>query len=678
MRPRARRGIALLGILVVLTLPQAGSARTKWEPIDPADQSLSGPTVDPEAGAEVLLWRIDVEDAITGPTVHSSVTHFLRTKVFNQQGTEAASKAEIVFDKGTVVFDVAARTVRPDGSVVEVPASERFERTVVKAGGKKRKAITFAFPSVTPGSILDCRWTERQYDYDIEAVTLMLQRNLPVRTRELRVKPLPLGSTEWKFKMRCFGMAPPAFAEDKSGFQRALLAPIEALHDEPFMPPEFQATPWVTLYYTRGDDPKLDDLWKDFASDRMNALANRIRADRPVKEAADRILAGATGEQERMDRLAEWCRRSIDNWNDDRLGAPPHDLDKLPKNKTPSETLSRKGGRGDDLVYLFIALCRAAGLDARIALTGDRSDVFFDSRLGVKGFLTNPIAVVRVGDRLHYYDPGVRWIHGEGLSWWEDGQEALILDPEHAEFVQIPMAPPDSARTLRSARLRVAADGSLDGEVRLEFHGGAAESERERMDDLTPAERVERLRTELLPSLAELVVTEATFDDLEETERPLVASCTVHAPRFASRVGSRLLVPIAFFQAGRPALFPLEKRRHAIYFHRPWATDDTVSVTLPEGFDLEAAPDLTPLSAKGVGAYRAACLAAIDRKSVLYQRSFRFGDGDAIYFPASQYPALKRVFDGIHERDQVTVSLKRAESPGAGTATSDGRAAESP
>ncbi|HSQ60425.1 MAG TPA: DUF3857 domain-containing protein [Acidobacteriota bacterium] len=664
---RLPRGIVVALFSASLLAPAAtATAGAKWEKVDPADAALTAPTVDPESGAEVLLWRISVEDAVTGPSVYSSVTHFLRVKVFDERGAASAGNAEILYDKGTVILDFAARTVRTDGSMVEVPRTDRFERTVVKAGGVKRKALAFAFPSVTPGAILEYRWSERRYDYDIEAVSLVLQRDLPVRLRELRVKPLPLGMTEWNFKMRCFGMPPPAFALDRDGFQRALLPPIRGLQTEPHMPPEYQTVPWATFYYTRTDDQKLDELWKEFARDQFAALSNRLKVDDAVKRTAAEITAGIAGDADRLNRLADWCRGSIENWNDDRLGAPVRDLEAMPRNKTPAETLSRKGGRANDLVYLFVALGRASGLDVRVALTGDRSEFFFDSRMGLKGFLDNPIAVARIGERLHFYDPGIRWLRGEGLAWWEDGQEALIVDRERAEFVPVPMTPPDSTRYVRVAHLRLADDGTLDGEVRLEFHGAAAAAEREYLDDLTPEERLERIRKRYLPQVAELVTSNAAFEHLEDTGRPLVAACAVRVPRYATVIGSRFLAPVAFFQSDHQATFPSDERRHPIYFHFPWSDEDTVSLALPEGFEVEGAPDLEPLVVKGVGAYRSSIVVAMDGRTARFHRSFRFGDGDAIYFPQSQYAGLKKVFDGVHERDRITVSLKRAAATAGG------------
>ncbi len=657
--PRATALMALTVCLVSSTVAHAGS---KWRPVDAHELALTRPSVDPDAGAEVLLWRITVEDAITGPNVLSDVTHFLRVKVFDQRGVEAVGNPDIVYDKGTSIVDFAARTVRPDGSMVEVTKADRFERTIVKADGIKRKALSFAFPALAPGVVLEYHWTERRYDEDIDGVQLILQRDLPVCVRELRIKPLQIDLPYLNFKVRYFGMQPPTFSPEKDGFQRALLPPIRGTRTEPYMPPELQSVPWAVLYYGRDEDPEPKKLWEEFASERWHRMSERIKVDNTVRRAAEEIVVGASTDEERLDRIAAWCRASIERWDDDIVGAPARDLEKMPKNRTPSQTLKRKGGRANDLVYLFIALCRSLGLDASIALTANRSYIFFNSKLRMQWPLTNPIAVVRLGERRRFYDPGVRWIHGDGLAWWEDGQEAFVLGKDQGAFIQVPMAPPDSTHTIRSCRGVLRDDGTFEGDVRIAFCSLAGATEREWLDDLTPDERLERIRTTHLPSLPGLVMSHPEIDALEDTSHPLVVRCSVRIPNYGATVGSRLIVPVAFFNQGRGAVFPSDDRTNPVYFHRGWCETDSVWIDLPDGFDVEAAPVVQPLEARGVGSYRANALVSMDGRSVRLLQSFRFGDGDAIYFPTSEYPTLKRFFDGVGERVRATLSLKHAQT----------------
>jgi hypothetical protein len=44
-------------------------------------------------------------------------------------------------------------------------------------------------------------------------------------------------------------------------------------------------------------------------------------------------------------------------------------------------------------------------------------------------------------------------------------------------------------------------------------------------------------------------------------------------------------------------------------------------------------------------------------------RDLTFGKEDLIVFGKTAYPTLKRVFDEIHRRDEVTLSLKQAAAP---------------
>ena len=94
--------------------------------------------------------------------------HYVQIKIFNDRGRESQSKIDIfapkVGGREVKITDIAARTIKPDGSIVELKKEDIFERTVVKASGLKVKAKSFAMPGVEPGAIIEYRWREVRSD----------------------------------------------------------------------------------------------------------------------------------------------------------------------------------------------------------------------------------------------------------------------------------------------------------------------------------------------------------------------------------------------------------------------------------------------------------------------------------------------------------------------------------
>src|SRR5512143_4063133 len=135
-----------------LLLGASSSSGSSWEKIDPRDPALRAPVVSPGADAEIILWEITVEDGGSWASTQSAISQHVLLKVFNERGRDAQSRVDIPFARGMRVEGVAARTVHPDGSVVELARGAVFDRTIVKAAGLKVKAKSFVFPAAEPGS----------------------------------------------------------------------------------------------------------------------------------------------------------------------------------------------------------------------------------------------------------------------------------------------------------------------------------------------------------------------------------------------------------------------------------------------------------------------------------------------------------------------------------------------
>src|ERR1051325_2630325 len=115
----------------------------EWRPVDAADIALKTPIVDPNADAEAIFWDIRVDDGGENDLV---LSHYVRIKIINDRGREKYSKIDIPYINGVKIKDVAARTIKADGSIVELVKDDIIEKTVVKTSGLKLRTKTFAFP----------------------------------------------------------------------------------------------------------------------------------------------------------------------------------------------------------------------------------------------------------------------------------------------------------------------------------------------------------------------------------------------------------------------------------------------------------------------------------------------------------------------------------------------------
>src|SRR5829696_6634645 len=220
MRPP--KSISLL-LLIAFTIGSFGTTWTtvttgattageEWRPIEPADLALKAPVVESNADAEAIFWDVRVDDGGADDLV---LQHYVRIKIFTERGRDQHSKMDIPYIGGVKIKDVAARTIKPDGSIVELAKEDIIEKTVVKVSGLKLKTKTFAFPGIEPGAIIEYKWKEVISNTSAQNMRLQFQREIPVQAITYRIKP---ATSAWSFDVRPFNMPQFDFTKEKNGF----------------------------------------------------------------------------------------------------------------------------------------------------------------------------------------------------------------------------------------------------------------------------------------------------------------------------------------------------------------------------------------------------------------------------------------------------------------------------
>ncbi len=244
--------IALFVCLLCLAPTSALPVFEDWKPIDPAELSLKSSTVEKEADAEGLFWEVRIDDNPDGNLIFS---HYIRVKVFTDRGRESQSRIDLEYGKmfGTEIKiqDIAARTIKPDGSIVELKKGDIFERTIAKASGLKIKARSFAMPGVEPGCIIEYRWREVRVRSDANYLRLQFQRDIPVRRVQYLVKPYQYEGASFN-SITMHGTSSP-WVKEKNGFYSTTMTNMPAVQEEARMPPEDQVKTWMLVYYASGD-----------------------------------------------------------------------------------------------------------------------------------------------------------------------------------------------------------------------------------------------------------------------------------------------------------------------------------------------------------------------------------------------------------------------------------------
>lgn len=649
------RAPVLAALLPFSLLARPLAAGDDFPPVDPAELAASAPLVEKDADAEVLDWKMKFEDFVTfAGEGQTRQWHALRIKVFTPRAQDTLGKVDIPYSEGDTIAEIAGRTILPDGTILPLKKDAIYERTLVKADGLKVNVKSFALPGVAPGAILEYRWRRDRRSHFTHGERVELQREIPVRKLTLSVQSLFEGTrSEYSMRAEGFGIKVPEFVSEKGGFQTAVFTNLASFREEPKMPPESLAKRSLLLYYAKNWESG-ELFWTDYVKRLHEQFEDLTKPNRTVRDAAEAAVSGAATPEEKVKRLFDLARARVVNvtWKK-KTGIEEK---KRKENKSPGDTLERGEGTSSDVNYLFAAFARAAGLDTRLAALSSRREGYLSREARSAQHVHGFAVAVRIGDAWRLFDPGAARVPFGMLRWDREGQLAILSDPKPKEltWIRVPDTPAEASRIKRIADLTLEEDGTVEGDVRVEETGHFAVARRERDDEAKEREKV--LKDALTERLKGAEVSAVVFDESNDTSRPYTTSYHVRVPGFAQRVGSRLVVQPAYFQAGKTPLFTASVRTLPVFFPYASSEEDDVTLRLPQGFASEAIAPAPPMTIKDLGAYETTLTA--DASAVKLHRSYRFG---GVLVPPASYPQIKKVFDELHERDERRLTLRTAK-----------------
>jgi hypothetical protein len=441
-------------------------AITQWLPVTDEERNLKTPRIDPDAGAEALFWHVHVMDELRGEDPEAVLFNYIRIKIFNQRGCDSQGTPSIEYSGRRVITDVVGRTIKPDGTILELGKDAIFQRDIVKASGRKLKAVSFAMPGVEPGVIIEYRWRERRHNEFAEYVRLPFWRDIPVHEVKYFIRPLLIpGFMFPPMRLMPFHVRLSPLTPERDGFSSTFVNDLPAYSDEPLMPSEWIARPWALLYYAEDKKINADKYWTELGRKVYGNLRSYLKAGDEVRKAADEACASAKDPEEKVARIMQYCRTRIKRLSDEDV--TEQQREKAKENHTPADTLKRGMGTGFDVNMLFAAMVSAEGFEARLARIADRSDLPFDRGFPDDYFMRAWDIAVRVGDQWRFYDAAARELPSGMLRWQEEGAQALISDPKEPVFVQTPISEPDKSVASRTGVFELSDDGTLEGIVRL-------------------------------------------------------------------------------------------------------------------------------------------------------------------------------------------------------------------
>ena len=655
-------------LFCVLTGAVVASAQDKdWRPVTPEELQMKTGKVEPDADAEAIFWEVRIDDSSSDDL---SRQHYVRVKVLTERGREKFSKFDIPFLKGNKIKDLAARVIRPDGSIVEIKKDDIFEREIVRASGVKVRAKSFAVPNIEPGVIVEYRYKEVINDAGAVGSRLQFQRDIPVENLTYYYKPY--GGREPQ--TQSYNFSGVKFTKDKGGFYVATRTDVPALREESRMPPDDQVRAWMLLTGTRAsvtdasmfsvsyvvkDPSNPQKYWSAVAAENVPLVTFMNKSNKDVKKAAEEITAGAQTQDEKLKKLYDFCQKEIANTTFDTT-LTDDQRRKLPETKNIGDVLKRKSGSSQFIDMLFGAMANSLGFEARIGILGNRSEMFFNPKMPNENLIHLGVIGVKSGNGWKYFNPGMKFLPFGMLVWYEEDTWAMLVGEKEYVWDLTPFTGYERTEVKRNGTFELAEDGSLEGDVILEYGGQMAVTYRADNYDETPSKREEDFRSEIKSRLSNAEISNISIENVDDPTKPLIKRYKVKMADYAQKTGKRLFLQPGFFEYGVPPVFAAATRKYDVFFQYPWSENDTITIKYPKTYELDNADAPGKVTdPQNIGSLDIRIRVDKTENVLFYDRKFHFGGGGNTLFKVESYAPLKGMFDAFQKSDSHTITLKQ-------------------
>jgi hypothetical protein len=613
-----------------------------WPPITQAQLEIKDAPGYPGADAVQLYFNYFKDDNDKFISVHR------RLKILKDSGKKYAD-VEIPLEPGESLKMLQARTVHPDGSIIDFK-DKPFEKILIKKRGLgKYVAQTFTLPGVTVGSIIEYRYVVALPWHVVQSISAWpMQGELFTFKEVLRFRPfqglveVPTERGRFNAKSQVsyayLNRVKAAIPEKKGDTMELELENVPPFETESYMPPVGNYEPEILFYYGGRETASPEQYWERWGKILGQSTEAFLADSGAVRQKALAITAGESDPEKKLRKLYA-ASQEIRNLSYEReRNAKELKAEGLKENRNVAEVLTHGYGTSSDIDRLFVALSRAAGFDAHELRVSNRLERSFNKLVLSLTQLDDEAAEVMMNSKPIVLDPGTRFCPFGMLRWKETDVQALKLSSSGSEFITTPG--PVKSTVRRSVKSELLADGTLRGELIMELDGPEALEHRLeslRSDDNGRKETLEQETQSRLPAGA--IVKLVDTKGWDSTTGPITSRFSLEIPGFASSTGKRLIGPSLLLSPLQKDVFASDFRRYPISFTYPIDEADEVQIKLPEEYSLEVLPYRRKAGLPYAGYETVSSMAD---NTLTTRRNLHL---DGSLFPPEQFSELKEFFN---------------------------------
>jgi len=647
---------------LLLALLSPSLLRAQFQTPTPEELSM---TADPKApgASAVYLYR----EERTDEALHYH-SYYERIKVLTEKGKDLAT-VRVPYERGDFrVTDILGRTIHADGTIIPL-STKPTDLTDFKSNSLQINQVVFTLPSVEVGSILEFR-LEVHYDLNrVLSATWEIQQPFFVHKAHYyftsaRAAGISItdsrGNILNQIMYAATGVRADQVMRDSIGRYSLDLTDIPPIPTDDWMPP-LNTLKWrVEFYYTYA--PTGVKFWESEGKLWAKDAEHFSNPSNTLKSAASQIIAtGDTDEQKARKLYAAVMKLENTRFTHNKDEAE-RKSQKIKAINDAEDVWKKQTGSEDEIALLYIALARAAGLKVWPMKVVDRSRAIFDSTYLSVDQLDDYIAIVELGGKDVYLDPGQKMCPFGSLHWKHMVAGGLRLSEKGAVIATTPAQTYNDAWVQRTADLEVDEQGVAKGYARFAMTGPDALYWRQLALGNDQDEVRKQFNESIKDEFPEGVQTDfAHFLSLDDPNVNLLAIVKVSG-NLGTQTGKRFFLPGFFFDTRTKHPFMAQNKRETpVDVHYAKREADDVTYHLPSGITVESAPKVDGVTWPDHALLKYGSETKGSTVRILRNLAYNF----TILEP-KEYPSLHDFYQKVAAADQQQVVLTRATTATAG------------
>ncbi|PCE63359.1 DUF3857 domain-containing protein [Sediminicola luteus] len=629
---------------------------------------------DSTADAAVLYRRVRVSYKTSpgGGFIQETFIHE-KIKLYNKDGFDFATITEGLFEisgEEETAYGFKAYTYNLVDGKVEKTKLKNSE-LISEKKNKNWQVKKFTMPNLQEGSIIEYQYTiGSPFTWLIDEIDL--QYNIPIQKEEVQLA-IP---EYYVFKPLMKGYLPinPKASRDSKQMQLSYrrnadaggvktervvtnitvnmnvvdikMQDVPALKEEPFVNSmdNYRSAINYELQYTKFPNSAIENYtttWKDIVKDIYDAssFGDQLDRKRYFKDDLATILGGLNTETEKTLAVFNHVQKNM-TWN----GTYGYYTDEGVK-----KAYETKSGNVADINLTMVAMLRAAGLNSDPVLVSTRNNgiPLFPTK---EGFDYVVATVEADGKQLlldatsKYTKPNmlpVRTINWAGRIVKEGG----VSEP-------ISMIPSYVSREIIMMNGTLDGEGVIEGKIRRickDYVGYGFRVNNNELDEETYLGNLEE-------KYKGVEIENYEVRDKTDKNKPVTEVFEVLAEESVELIGDKMYFSPLLWFANEENVFKRDQREYPIDFGYPWQDKHVMSITIPEGYQIESIPEAINISLpENMGKFT---MRVVPKGNKSIQVLSELGFNEAV-IPAMEYPHIKEFYKKVVEKQTEKVVLSK-------------------